>query len=69
VNSVRVTRCGDTTFVLGRLFDPNGLVDTRTTANPAEIAAHQFDRLALIGASNDDVANVHRVPQAPTDQC
>jgi hypothetical protein len=58
MNHVRIIRCGDTMIAIGQLFDPSCLIDTRGIANPVEIAAHRFDRLGLLAATHDDVANL-----------
>ena len=67
MNNVRIIRCGDTVFVMGQLFDPRCVIDTRTTTNPAEVASHVFDYLGLIGASNEDVVGAAAAPFVPTD--
>jgi hypothetical protein len=67
VNNVRIIRCGDTVFVMGQLFDPGCVIDTRATTNPAEVATHLFDHLGLRGASNDDVVCAAVAPFVPGD--
>jgi len=67
VNNVRIVRCGDTVSVMGQLFDPIRLIDTRATTNPAEVASHVFDHLGLLGASNEDVARAPAIPFVRTD--
>ena len=67
MNNVRIIRCGDTVFVMGQLFDPGCVIDTRTTTNPAEVASHLFDHLGLCGASNDDVVCAAVAPFVPGD--
>ena len=67
VNNVRIVRCGDTVSVMGQLFDPIRLIDTRAITNPAEVASHVFDYLGLIGASNEDVVGAAAAPFVPGD--
>jgi len=57
MNQIRVTQCGNTVFAIGQLFDPNNLIDPRTTTSPVERATHQFDGLGIALAANEEAVD------------
>jgi len=57
MNQLRIIQCGITVFAIGKLFDPNNLVDVRAVTNPVERASHQFDGLGLVRPANEDAAD------------
>ena len=67
MNNVRVTRCGCTTLVIGQRFDPEDLVNLGAFTNPAEVAAHCFDRFGMLRPSNDNDQDERRGQQTPGD--
>jgi len=68
VNNLRIIRCGNTTLVIGQLFDPEDLVNPSAFTNAADVATHCFDRFGMLRPSNDNDQDECRSQLTPGDR-